>query len=118
MFSTDPEDRADLITGLRQLADYLDTHADVPVPPYGVSVLVHADSADHGGKDQVNAIADALGGIPVHDEIPDGGHYYAIRAFGTVSYEAIAICDAFTARADALRSYRDCVIPDTETVDG
>lgn len=112
MFSTDPATRKAFITGLHDLADYLTANPDVPVPPYGETILVHADSADHGGREQVDHIA-ALLGTPVHDETADGGHYTSDRTFGPVAYCAVAIPDAARARHKAHESYWGCVTPDS-----
>jgi hypothetical protein len=111
MFSTDPIARSNFITGLRQLADYLDTHPDVPVPPYGDRIDVHADSTDNGGKAQVDAMAEKLG-TPVQDDTAEGGHYRTVREFGSIAYVVVAIPDVSYARYLAHNSYRDCVDPD------
>lgn len=113
MFNTDPAVRAEFITGLRQLADFLDTHPDVPVPPYGTTVDVHADSTDSGGKAQVDAVAEQLG-VLVQDDTAEGGHYRAMRDFSYVGYVVVAIPDASYQRYLAHSSYRDCVTPDAE----
>ena len=115
MFSTDSEDRADFITGLRQLADYLDTHRDIPVPGWA-SITFHADAVENGGREQVSQIADALGtGI---DPYSSETHYRTgERKFGPITYGAVSISDAEMARYYALNSYRDCVTPDGESPD-
>ena len=55
--STDTATRQAFITGLRDLADYLDRHPAVPVPAYGTEILLCASSADDGGCAQVNHFA-------------------------------------------------------------
>jgi hypothetical protein len=114
MFNTDPAVRERFITGLRQLADYLDTHPDVPVPPYGTTIDVHADSADNGGKSQVDTVAAQLG-VPVQDDTAEDGHYSAMRDFSSVGYCVVAIPDARRQRYLAHASYWGCVTPDTWT---
>jgi hypothetical protein len=114
MFNTDPVVRARFIRGLRQLADYLATHPDIPVPPYGTTVLVHADSTDSGGIAQVDAVAAQLG-TPVQDDTAEGGHYRTERDFSSVGYCVVAIPDAVQQRHLAHSSYRDCVTPDEVT---
>ena len=114
MFSTDPANRGQYIAGLRELADFLDAHPDVPVPLYGTTITVNADSTDTGGKAQVDAAAEQLG-TPVHDDTDDSGHYSTIRAFGRIGYDIVAISDASYARYLAHSTYYDCVAPDTWT---
>jgi hypothetical protein len=113
MFNTDPAVRDQFITGLRQLADFLDAHPDLPVPPYGTTITVNADSADIDGKAQVDAAAEQLG-TPVHDDTAASGHYSTIRAFGRIGYDVVAISDASYARYLAHSSYWDSVTPDSE----
>jgi hypothetical protein len=114
MFNTDPAVRDRFITGLRQLADYLDTHPDVPVPPYGTTIDVHADLADNGGKAQVDAVAAQLG-VEVHDETAKDGHYTAMRDFSSVGYCVVAIPESRYQRHLAYSTYHGCVTPDTWT---
>jgi hypothetical protein len=114
MFSTDPAVRAQFIDGLRQLADFLDVHLDVPVPPYGDTISVHAHLTDQGGKDEVNAAADLLG-TPVYDDITQGGHYWTARSFGPIGYHVTAVSDTAYRQHLADSTYRGCVTPDTWT---
>jgi hypothetical protein len=113
MFDTEtgPEHRSRFISGLRQLADYLDANPAVPAPAYGATVIVHAESTDQGGKDEVNAIAAQLG-TPVCDDTAAGGHYVTERAFGPVTYRAVAIPEAVMRRHHAFSSYHGSVTPD------
>jgi hypothetical protein len=113
MPSTDPAVRARFITGLRQLADFLDAHPDIPVPPYGTTIDVHAESTDNGGQAQVDAVAEQLG-TPVQDDTAEGGHYRTVRDFSSVGYVVVAIPDASYRRYLAHSSYRGCVTPDPE----
>ena len=112
MLTTDPVIRARYIDALRQLADFLDAHPDVPVPHYGTTITVSADSSDAGGRDQVDAAAEQLG-TPVQDD--EDGHYSTIRAFGPIGYDVVAISDASMARYRAHDSYWNSVTPDTTT---
>ncbi|RKN09400.1 hypothetical protein [Streptomyces radicis] len=80
-------DRAAIVAGLRELADFLADHPDVLVPPYAsVSVIVRADDADVR-RSVAEAVAAPLG-VPV--EYFGGGHYAAHRDFGPVAYHVIA----------------------------
>jgi hypothetical protein len=111
MLSTDPAIRGQYTASLRDLADFLDAHPAVPVPLYGTTITVNADSADDDGKTQVDAAAEQLG-TPVRDDTDDSGHYSTIRAFGRIGYDIVAISDASFARYLAHNSYYDCVAPE------
>lgn len=110
-YTTDPAARDEFIASLRALADHLAAHPALPVPKHGTTVLLHANSADDGGRCQVDQLARLLG-VNVTDETAIGGHYSAVRCFGVVGYEAVAITDAYSAQAAAESSYRGRVIPD------
>jgi hypothetical protein len=103
--------RTKVIGGLRQLADWLDAHPDVPVSPFGWDLSIYpqfAEDADRAAE--VDRIA-AILGVDVTDQTGDGGHYIASRAFGLITYEAVHIPRARRAASAALMSYRDCVTP-------
>jgi hypothetical protein len=108
--TTDPAARQALITGLRDLADYLDTHPAVPVPAYGTEIYLNAASTDDGGCAQVDWFARQLG-VPVPASISYSGHYEAARRFGPVGYRMVAISDDAMARHYALSSYSGAVTP-------
>jgi hypothetical protein len=112
--ATHSQYRQAFITGLRNLADYLDQHPAVPVPAYGTEILLSADSTDNGGCAQVDHFARQLG-ITVEDDLADSGHYRAVRSFGPVGYRMAAISDHAMARHHAESSYTGCVTPDTWT---
>ena len=67
--TTHPEARQAFITGLRDLADYLDRHPALAVPAHGTDILLHAASADDGGCAQVDYFARQLG-VPVENSRP------------------------------------------------
>lgn len=107
-----PATRCQITAGLRQLADYLDAHPDVPVAPYGWDLLVSTQaSSDADGVARIDAIAAVLG-VPVQDERPDHGHYSAVRAFGPVAYSAFHIPARSKAIHRARMTYADSVTPD------
>jgi hypothetical protein len=110
-FTTDPGTRQAFITGLRDLADYLDQHPAVPVPAYGTEIYLNASSTDDGGCAQVAHFARQLG-VPVPHGISYSGHYEAARRFGPVGYRMLAISDDAMARHYALSSYSGAVTPD------
>jgi hypothetical protein len=109
-FSTDPDYRAQFITGFLALADYLAGNPAIPVPDYGDSICVFADPAEDGGTDQVRQIAALLGGS-LHDELASGGHFKTGRSFGPLRYQVISIPQTAMAQHNALMSYRDSVTP-------
>lgn len=102
--------RAEFITGLRELADYLARNPEVPVPPYGNCLLVNVNSTEEGGAFQVREAARALG-TPVRDETATGGHYYTQKPFGPLEYRVVSIPDSCMARHLALSTYRGVVDP-------
>jgi hypothetical protein len=104
--------RTKVITGLRQLADHLETHPDVPVTRHGWDLNIYPDRGDGDGpaRAEVDRIA-AILGVQVNDETPRGGHYIASRAFGLISYAAVHIPAREMAAHRALMSYTDCVTP-------
>ena len=110
-YTTDPGGRGRFIRSLRDLADYLDRHPAIPVPTHGATVILHASSAEDGGRTQVDRIARLLG-AEVYDDTADGGHYWAVRNFGPIGYEIAAITERYSALHDAVMSYRGCVTPD------
>ena len=99
------------ITGLRDLADYLDRNPAVAIPAYGTEILLSAASADDGGCAQVDHFARQLG-VPVDNGLAYCGHYGAARSFGPVGYRMTAISDHAMARHHAEESYRGSVTPD------
>lgn len=113
-FTTDPAVRQAFITGLRDLADYLNQHPAVPVPKYGTEVYLSASSTDNGGCAQVDRFARQLGLTPP-GRIGYSGHYEAARHFGPVGYRMIAISELAMARYRAADTYSGCVTPDTWT---
>ena len=107
--SASPDQRARFTAGLRELADYLDAHDDVPVPDYP-HITVHADGAsDAGDRQAVDAAARGLG-TRAAESRPGSGHYKTRRDFGPLSYEVLAISRACMADYDARQSYAGNVI--------
>jgi len=83
-----PIERAELIGGLRALADYLEANPEVPAPIY-TDMLTFPP---HGEWAEVRAEIDAVAahlGVTAHESY--GGHYVASRFFGPVEYRAVAI---------------------------
>ncbi len=113
-FTTDTAARQEFITGLRDLAEYLQRHPAVPVPAYGAEILLTANSTDDGGCAQVDHFARQVGVTP-QDDLAHIGHYGAVRSFGPVGYRISAISDYATGRYHAADTYYGCVTPDTWT---
>ena len=88
MNHADSTERAALISGFRALADYLESNPEVPAP---ASPTVHTfPSADDWPqmRAEIDATAARLG---VTARLTGGGHYVAVRYFGPVEYQAVAI---------------------------
>jgi hypothetical protein len=111
-YTTDPQDRAEFIAALRSLADFLASNTSVPVPLYGAEINLCADSYEDDGKAQVDYFAHLVS-ASVTDDTPEG-HYEAVRSFGCISYRIVSICDTYTARRDAERSYENNVVFDPD----
>ena len=104
MPTTGPE-RALFITGLRDLADYLTDHPDVPVPDTDRDIVVFVpdgtDDEERGHVDQAASVLD----VPVAER---SGHYKASRAFGPLlTYTVLTISAAARAEHQAQQSYCD-----------
>jgi hypothetical protein len=107
----DTPERAELIAGLRSLADYLDADPSVPAPPYGWKVAVYAEGTDSEQFAQVDLVAEIVGEQPV-DRRAVTGHHHVRRSFGPVTYEFTAIAEWRMAQHRAGMSYADSVVPD------
>ena len=87
-------DRAAWVAGLRDLADFLAAHPDVPVPPayhdQGITVF-----PEGGTDDERRAGVDrAAGVLGVRAAETRGGHYRASRSFGPVTFDVVVIPSA------------------------
>lgn len=104
------KDRNAIITGLRDLADFLDARPDIPIT--GCVPLYHfaARGTDADQRAEIEQIA-ALLGTPIEAQTPYG-HYVTTISFGPIQYRAVAITAAARARHDADDSYRGCIQPD------
>ena len=85
---SDSTERAAVISGLRGLADYLESTPEVPAPAYPVIYTFPPDGEWAAMRAEIDAAA-ALLGVSAHDT--PGGHYVAARFFGPVEYRAVAI---------------------------
>jgi hypothetical protein len=89
MTNADSIERQALISGLRELADFLESNPDVPAPAY-TDVLVFPSSATHEeSRREVDVIASLIGsGTRTYSSQL---HYATSRQFGSVEYRAVAI---------------------------
>jgi hypothetical protein len=105
------DQRAALVAGLRELADFIEAHPDLPVPETFTETRVepHLHGTDEEDRAEVDRIAAIIGAVP---ETTRGGHYQVSRKFGGgVTYRAIAIPNQEMARWGALMSYDNAVKP-------
>jgi hypothetical protein len=84
------EERAELIAGLRDLADFLDRNPRVPAPRFTDLFVFPPPGSDAEMFAEIDAIA-ALIGTTSSDADSLAGHYSAVRGFGPVQYRAVAI---------------------------
>lgn len=109
---TDTDDRAALTAALRELADFIDTHPDLPVPdlPSGATVQIFPCGSDDEARVEVDRIAAILGRTAETTEWQR--HHRVERSFGgRVTYRAVAIPqDAMDAHR-AEQSYVGAVQP-------
>lgn len=99
--------RPAFITGLRALADLLETRPEIPIP--GSTVVYHfvRDAHDADMHAELQRLATLLGS---HVDA-DSGHYTASLSLGPIEYRAVAILAESRARYDAHDSYRGCITP-------
>lgn len=105
------DERAAFVAGLRELADFIESHPELPVPPRYTKTPVspHLNGTDDEDRAEVDRIAAILGAVPVTTR---GGHYEVARKFGGgVTYQAVAIPEQDMAVYRALVSYSGSVTP-------
>jgi hypothetical protein len=105
--------RAQIIAGLRTLADYIEGHPELPVPEYGWEVSVYPSGDDEQQRAEIDRIADILGVKPADDTWRDG-HYRAIKSFGRMTYRAVHIPPRSWAKYRARDSYRNNITLDNQ----
>ena len=84
------EERAALIAGLRDLADFLDQNPQVPAPRRTDLLVFPPDGTDAEMFAEIDAIAQRIGTTASDTDSP-AGHYSAVHCFGPVQYRAVAI---------------------------
>jgi hypothetical protein len=88
-------ERAALIGGFRELADYLESNPDVPAPGYSDVLAFPPDGECAGMRAEIDVIAERIG-VEARETVR--GHYVAARSFGPVEYRAVAICHHYQER--------------------
>jgi len=100
-------DRAELAAGLRELADFLTAHPEVPIPFAPRLTVFNRGGTDADRAAAVKTAADAL-----DTEVnADGLHFEAVRMFGPLVYEIWASTDAGYADYRARTSYDESIRP-------
>ena len=84
------EERARLIAGLRDLAEFLDQNPQVPAPRSTDLLVFPSRGTDAEMFAEIDVIAEQIGTAASRNDTPDG-HYIAHRDFGSVQYRAVAI---------------------------
>jgi hypothetical protein len=107
-------ERQALISGFRELADFLERNPEVPAPRYTDVLVFPPHASDAENRREIDRIA-ALIGADVNDQTADNGHYTAGRKFGPVRYEAVGIPARWRARRAAQMSYADNIIVPADT---
>jgi hypothetical protein len=87
MTYANPSERGALISGLRALADYLETNPEVPAPSYTDVLVFPPDGTDAERRAEIDVVAARMGRTP--DTVC--GHYVVSRFYGPVQYRAVAI---------------------------
>jgi hypothetical protein len=84
--------RDEVIGQLRELADFLQSRPEIPVPlaTLCASFSVFAAGTDQEKFAQVDYVSTLLG-TPVADDLASGGHYTTSVSFGDLEYEFIAV---------------------------
>ena len=85
-----PEERARVIAGLRDLADFLDRNPQVPAPRLIDLFVFPPSGSDAEMFAEIDVIAAQIGAT-ASDADSQAGHYSAVRGFGPVQYRAVAI---------------------------
>jgi hypothetical protein len=82
-------ERAQLIKGLHELAEFLKNNEDVPAPSYTDVLVFPHEVNDETRRREIDRIAALIGVVP-----ENAGHYVASRRFGPIEYRAVAIPDS------------------------
>jgi hypothetical protein len=89
MTYADPDQRQELITGLRAIADFLESNPAVPVPTYTDLLVFPPFDSDAEQRQEIDMIASLIDSGT--ETSPYHRHYVTSRQFGPVKYRAVAI---------------------------
>jgi hypothetical protein len=92
-YYTNSEERAELIAGLRGLADFLDQNSQIPAPRFADLLVFPPNGSDAEMFAEIDVIAEHIGTTASDADSP-AGHYSAVCSFGPVEYRAVAIPQA------------------------
>jgi hypothetical protein len=82
-------ERQALISGLRELTDFLESNPEVPAPKYTDVLVFPPHASDTEDRNEIDVIASRIGS---RIEISSTHHHYVTsRQFGPVGYRAVAI---------------------------
>jgi hypothetical protein len=84
------KERSNLITGLRDLADFLEGRPEVPAPRWADLMVFPPAGTNSEMRQEIDDIA-VLIGSGIDDQVPGYDHYTTSRSFGPVQYRAVAI---------------------------
>lgn len=104
---SDDEQRAQLVAGLRELADWYEQHPTMPVPSYPDFAHCVLTGDDKAGSAEVRKMARLLGVKPYGN----GHRVTADRRFGAVAFRAFYVPCAEMALHQAETSYQGCIEP-------
>lgn len=89
-YNVNSEERAALIAGLRDAAEFLDRNPQVPAPRWADLFVFPPVGSDGEMFAEIDLIAEQIGATAT-DADSSAGHYSAVRSFGPVVYRAVAI---------------------------
>jgi len=111
MTYSDTNQRAQLIAGLRAIANFLESRPEMPAPRTADLMVFPSRDEDAVMCAEIDKIA-ALLGTSIDAEDIEYGHYGTRLDFGPVTYKAVAVKAERLARHIAASSYADAVTPD------
>jgi hypothetical protein len=89
-YDANSEERARLLAGLRDLAEFLDQNPSVPAPQKTDMLVFPPVGSDAEMFAEIDVIAGQIDATASDADSP-AGHYSAYRNFGPVQYRAVAI---------------------------
>jgi hypothetical protein len=84
-----PSQRRALISGLRALAEFLESNPDVPAPEYTDVLVFPPPAPDAEKRRQIDVIAAHIGSVA--EAFSTYRRYRTSRRFGPVEYRAVAV---------------------------